>query len=165
MSFEVRPARTCDVIEIRRLVDQYAPDGILLDKPTVTLYEDVQEFVVAEIDGVVVGCGALHVIWEDVAEVRTLAVDPDVRGTGAGHAILERLLDRARELGVSRVFCLTFEVDFFGRHGFHELDGSPVEPEVYEELLRSYDEGVAELLGLEHVKPNILGNSRMVLEL
>jgi len=165
VSFEVRPARTCDVIEIRRLVDQYAPDGILLDKPTVTLYEDVQEFVVAEIDGVVVGCGALHVIWEDVAEVRTLAVDPEVRGTGAGHAILERLLDRARELGVSRVFCLTFEVDFFGRHGFHELDGSPVEPEVYEELLRSYDEGVAELLGLEHVKPNILGNSRMVLEL
>ena len=165
MTVSVRPARTRDVAAIRRLVDLYADKKILLDKATVTLYEDVQEFVVAEIDGVVVGCGALHVIWEDVAEVRTLAVDPEVRGTGAGHAILERLLDRARELGVSRVFCLTFEVDFFGRHGFHELDGSPVEPEVYEELLRSYDEGVAELLGLEHVKPNILGNSRMVLEL
>ena len=75
------------------------------------------------------------------------------------------MLDRARALGIRRLFCLTFEVDFFGRHGFREIDGLPVEPKVYDELLRSYDEGVAELLGLEHVKPNILGNTRMVLEL
>ena len=162
---QVRAARTVDVASIRRLIDLYASRRILLDKATVTLYEDVQEFVVAELDGDVVGCGALHVIWEDLAEVRTLAVDPEVRGSGAGHALLERLLDRARAVGVQRVFCLTFEVDFFGKHGFREIDGTPVEPEVYDELRRSYDEGVAEFLGLEHVKPNILGNSRMVLEL
>ena len=161
----VRPARTCDVAAIRRLVDYYAPRRILLNKPTVKLYEDVQEFLVAELGGDVVGCGALHVMWEDLAEVRTLAVDPSTRGTGAGHSLLEQLLERARELGVRRVFCLTFEVDFFSKHGFHELDGSPVEADVFDELLRSYDEGVAEFLGLEHVKPNILGNTRMVLEL
>jgi len=166
VSFEVRPARTCDVIEIRRLVDQYAPDGILLDKPTVTLYEDVQEFfVAARPRGQVVGCGALHVMWEDLAEVRTLAVDPAMKGEGVGHLVLERLLDRARELGVRRVFCLTFEVEFFTRHGFREIEGIPVKHDVYDELLRSYDEGVAEFLALERVKPNILGNTRMVLEL
>jgi amino-acid N-acetyltransferase len=166
VSIEVRPARTRDVAVIRRLVDLYAGRKILLDKPTVTLFEDVQEFVVAQgPDGAVVGCGALHVIWEDLAEVRTLAVDPAVRKTGVGHLLLDGLLERARALGVRRVFCLTFEVDFFQRHGFHELDGSPVDPVVYDELLRSYDEGVAEMLGLEHVKPNILGNTRMVLEL
>jgi len=162
---QIRAARTCDVSSIRRLIDVYAPRKILLDKATVTLFEDVQEFVVAELDDRIVGCGALHVIWEDLAEVRTLAVDPEVRGSGAGHALLDQLLDRARALGVQRVFCLTFEVDFFGRHGFREIEGTPVEPEVYDELRRSYDEGVAEFLGLEHVKPNILGNSRMVLEL
>ena len=162
----VRPARTCDVAAIRRLIDVYAPQKILLNKPTVKLYEDVQEFLVAETgDGEVVGCGALHVMWEDLAEVRTLAVDPKMRGTGTGHAILEKLLARARDLGVRRLFCLTFEVEFFGKHGFHELDGSPVKADVFDELLRSYDEGVAEFLGLEHVKPNILGNTRMVLEL
>ena len=166
MSVTVRPARTCDVATIRRLVDLYAARRILLDKPTVTLYEDVQEFVVAEnAEGVVIGCGAMHVIWEDLAEVRTLAVDPAARGTGAGHALLELLLERARAIGVTRVFCLTFEVEFFAAHGFRELDGAPVQPDVYEEIRRSYDEGVAEFLGLEHVKPNILGNTRMVLDL
>lgn len=166
MTVQIRSARTNDVTAIRHLVDTYAPRGILLDKPTVTLYEDVQEFVVAvDQSGRVFGCGALHVIWEDLGEVRTLAVDPAVRGQGVGHALLDRLLERARDLGIRRLFCLTFEVDFFARHGFKEIDGAPVEPAVYDELLRSYDEGVAEFLGLEHVKPNILGNTRMVLTL
>ena len=66
---------------------------------------------------------------------------------------------------MQRVFCLTFEVDFFAAHGFHAIEGDPVAPDVYDELVRSYDEGVAEFLGLEHVKPNILGNTRMLIEL
>jgi amino-acid N-acetyltransferase len=167
VSVEIRAARTADVAGIRRLVDHYAPRRILLDKPTVTLYEDVQEFSVAEHpeSGDVVGCGALHVMWEDLAEVRTLAVHPSVRGTGVGHRLLARLLERGRELGVKRLFCLTFEVEFFAAHGFREIDEVPVEHDVYDELLRSYDEGIAEFLALEHVKPNILGNTRMVLDL
>jgi amino-acid N-acetyltransferase len=145
----------------------YAGPGRLLAKPTVTLFEDVQEFWVAEVleTGAVVGCGALHVMWEDLAEVRTVAVDPACRGQGVGHSIVTRLLETARELGVRRVFCLTFEVAFFSRHGFRPLQGSPVAPEVYEELLRSYDDGVAEFLDLDRVKPNTLGNTRMLLHL
>jgi amino-acid N-acetyltransferase len=165
VSVVVRRARTGDVLAIRALVDVYAVDGILLDKAMVTLYEDVQEFDVAEVDGQVVGCGALHVLWSDLAEVRTVAVDPSCRKRGIGHLLLESLLQRARELDVSRVFCLTFEVDFFAAHGFQQFTATAVEPGVYEELLRSYDEGVAEFLGLERVKPNILGNTRMLLTL
>lgn len=165
MTVLVRPARTSDVALIRRLVDLFAVKGILLDKPTVTLYEDVQEFVIAEVEGDAVGCGALHVLWSDLAEVRTLAVDPLCQRDGVGHAVLEALIDRAHAVGVSRVFCLTFEVAFFTAHGFKPFTAAAVEPSVYEELRRSYDEGVAEFLGLEHVKPNILGNTRMLLEL
>lgn len=152
---------------MRRLIDVYIRDGILLDKPTVTLYEDIQEFWVAERDhdGQVVACGALHVMWEGLAEVRTLAVDPQVRGQGIGHKVLEKLLGTARWLGVRRIFCLTFEVEFFARHGFTEIGDTPVDGDVYSELLRSPDEGVAEFLGLERVKPNTLGNSRMLLHL
>jgi amino-acid N-acetyltransferase len=167
MEVTIRRARTSDVREIRRLLDPYATKGILLNKATVTLYEDVQEFWVAEgtEDGSVVGCGALHVMWEDLAEVRTLAVDPACRGHAVGHRLLATLLEVARSLGVERIFCLTFEVDFFARHGFHQIQGAPVASEVYEELLRSYDEGVAEFLDLDRVKPNTLGNTRMLLYL
>jgi len=161
----VRRARTGDVPAIVGLVEAYARDRILLGKERVTLYESVQEFRVADAGGVVVGCGALHVMWEDLAEVRTLAVDPAWRGRAVGARILASLLDQARELGVGRVFCLTFEVDFFSRQGFRVIDGTPVPVHVYAELLRSMDEGVAEFLDLARVKPNTLGNTRMLLEL
>jgi amino-acid N-acetyltransferase len=171
VSVTIRRARTPDVAVIREFLDAYAHERILLDKPTVTLYEDIQEFWVAADDDEndpalsVVGCGALHVLWEDLAEVRTLAVRPDHRGTGVGHLLLEQLVQVARDLGVRRLFCLTFQVTFFKAHGFRVIEGSPVAHEVYEELLRSYDEGVAEFLGLERVKPNTLGNTRMLLQL
>ena len=165
----VRRATTADVRAIRGLVDTYADDRRLLSKATVTLYEDVQEFFVAEVGAEggadVVGCGALHVLWEDLAEVRTVAVDPAMRGRGIGALVLSRLLDQARSIGVERVFCLTFETGFFGRHGFVEIEGAPVGHDVYEQLLQSYDEGVAEFLDLERVKPNTLGNTRMLLKL
>ncbi len=151
--------------EIRRLVDLYTGDRRLLAKTMVTLYEDVQEFWVAERDGTVAGCGALHVLWEDLAEIRTVAVDPRWRGHRIGHRIVDALLGTARELGVRRVFVLTFETGFFGSFGFAEITGTPVPPDVYDELLRSYDEGVAEFLDLERVKPNTLGNIRMLLYL
>ncbi|MFI2754790.1 amino-acid N-acetyltransferase [Cellulomonas sp. P22] len=162
----VRPALPADVRTIRDLVQPYATERILLAKEWVGYYEAVQEFLVAEsADPRVVGCGALHVMWQDLAEVRTLAVDPAWRGRGVGHLLLDALLDRARELGLRRVFCLTFEVDFFAAHGFAPIDGTPVTPEVYAELLRSHDDGVAEFLDLARVKPNTLGNTRMLIEL
>ena len=161
----IRSARTADVIAIRGLVSQYTSDGRLLATAPVTLYEDVQEFVVAEIDGRVVGCGALHVMWEDLGEIRTLAVDPARAREGIGGRLLDELIGRARALGLVRLFCLTFEVDFFSTRGFSEIEGSPVDHAVFEQLLQSYDEGVAEFLELEWVKPNTLGNNRMLLVL
>ncbi|MCF8602805.1 amino-acid N-acetyltransferase [Gordonia sp. HY442] len=160
----VRRARTSDVPRIKELIDIYA-GKILLAKNLVTLYESVPEFWVAESDGVVVGCGALHVLWSDLGEVRTVAVDTDYSGRGIGHQVVNQLMDVARELGLERVFVLTFETAFFSRHGFVEIDGTPVTRPVYEEMTRSYDTGVAEFLDLSFVKPNTLGNTRMLAHL
>jgi len=162
MSALIRPAKTSDIKKIRTIIDAYVSGRRLLSKETVTLFESVQEFIVAEVDAEVVGCGALHVLWEDLAEVRTVAVIESMQGKGIGHTILENILARAKEIGVKKVFCLTFETKFFGSHGFTEIQGSPVEPDVYAQLLRSYDAGIAEFLDLESVKPNTLGNTRML---
>ncbi|MCF6387898.1 amino-acid N-acetyltransferase [Mycobacterium sp. MBM] len=160
----IRRARTSDVPAIKALVDIYA-GKILLEKNLVTLYEAVQEFWVAELAGEIVGCGALHVLWADLGEVRTVAVHPSVRGHGVGHRVVAQLLQVARNLHLQRIFVLTFETDFFGRHGFVEIDGTPVSAEVFAEMCRSYDTGVAEFLDLSYVKPNTLGNTRMMLNL
>jgi amino-acid N-acetyltransferase len=105
---------------------------------------------------------AAHVFWEDLGEVRTLAVADEWLGRGVGRALIDAIEADARELGLSRLFCLTFEVAFFERNGYVASPLGLVGPEVYAELVRSPDEGVAEFLDLTRVKPNTLGNTRML---
>lgn len=158
----VRPARSADVVGIRNLLQPLVEQRILLGKDLAVLYGSVQEFIVAEADGELIGCGALHVIWEDLGEVRTLLVRQDWLHHGVGRAIVDRLEEAAQALGLSRLFCLTFEVDFFGRRGYTPIGEQVVDPDVYSQLLRSGDAGVEEFLDLAHVKPNTLGNTRML---
>jgi len=161
--FTVRPARSADVRGIQSLLKPFVERRILLGKDLVVLFESVQQFVVAETpDGGLIGCGALHVMWEDLGEIRTLIVKDDWLHHGVGRAIVKALEDNARKLGLSRLFCLTFEVGFFSRRGFTEIGEQVVDPDVYSQLLRSPDEGIAEFLDLAHVKPNTLGNTRML---
>jgi amino-acid N-acetyltransferase len=101
-------------------------------------------------------------MWEDLGEVRTLLVKDEWKHHGVGRAIVDQLEAHAKILGLSRLFCLTFEVAFFERRGFAPIGEQVVDPDVYTQLLRSGDEGVAEFLDLAHVKPNTLGNTRML---
>jgi len=160
----IRPAHPADVWAIRDIVEPYANERILLAKDLVDYFESIPELLVAADPDSreVVGCGGLHVMWEDLGEVRTLAARRDRRSTGVGHHLLEALLERARDYDLARVFCLTFEVEFFSRHGFAPISGDVVDMEVYNELLLSRDDGIAEFLDLARVKPNTLGNTRML---
>jgi amino-acid N-acetyltransferase len=159
----VRPARTSDVRSIQAIRQPLEGSRVLLGHELVGLYESVPEFVVAvDENDFVVGAGALHVMWEDLAEVRSLVVAEHMRGHGVGRAILEALVAEAASIGVKRVFCLTFEVDFFAKSGFEQISDVPVDPETYAEMVRSQDDGVAEFLDLARVKQNTLGNTRML---
>ena len=161
MSITVHRARVGDVPRIKELVDHYA-GPVLLEKTMVNLYEDVTEFFVAELDGRVLGCGALHILWEDLGEIRTVATDPAARGIGVGRAVCLAIMDEARRMGVTRLFVLTFEISFFRHLGFEPIDELALSPQAYAELRSSYDAGVAEFLDLPYVKPNTLGNTRML---
>ncbi len=167
----IRPANVEDVTAIQELVAPLAEQIVLIAKENVAYYESIQEFLVVDEvleDGTsrTVACGALHVMWRDLAEVRTLATHSLYRGRGLGRMLVEALLERARTLRVKKVFCLTFEVQFFERMGFQVMSNqSQLDPEIFAELLRSPDEGVAEFLDLARVKPNTLGNTRMIIDL
>jgi amino-acid N-acetyltransferase len=164
--FQIRPATSLDVRAIRLLAAPYVDQGRLVAKSPVNYYESLPEFVVATApDGKVVGCGAVHVMWRGLGEVRTVATSPAWQGHGIGHGIVDELIKRARVLALDRLFCLTFEVEFFATHGFEPIEGVPVAPKVYQQLLQSHDDGVAEFLDLARVKPNTLGNTRMLLHL
>ncbi|UNK71414.1 amino-acid N-acetyltransferase [Microbacterium sp. H1-D42] len=160
--YTVRAARSTDITGIHSLLEPMVDRRILLGKDLAVLYGAVQEFVVAEADGVLIGCGALHVMWEDLGEVRTLLVRADYLRHGVGRAIVDALEERARELGLTRLFCLTFETEFFTRRGYVPIGEQVVDADVYSQLLRSGDAGVEEFLDLAHVKPNTLGNTRMI---
>ncbi|SFR91128.1 amino-acid N-acetyltransferase [Microbacterium sp. cf046] len=161
--YTVRAARAADIRGIRDLLEPYVQRRILLGKDLVVLYEAVQQFVVAEdASGTLIGCGALHVMWEDLGEVRTLIVADEWLHRGVGRKIVGALEKNAKALGLSRLFCLTFEVEFFTRRGFTTIGEQVVDPDVYSQLIRSPDEGIAEFLDLAHVKPNTLGNTRML---
>ena len=171
MPVEIRPARTADVAAIESLIEPFVSKRILLGKDAVVLYGSIQQFVVAENSvGDIVGCGALHVLWRDLGEIRTVAVSESSRGQGVGKAVVTALEYEARTLGLERLFCLTFETEFFGHLGYSVIGEvgadtsmpSIVTPEVFAELARSHDEGVAEFLDLARVKPNTLGNTRML---
>ena len=161
--FSVLPARTGDVRGIQALLEPWVQRRVLLGKDLVVLFESVQQFTVAEdADGNLIGCGALHVMWDDLGEIRTLIVADEWLHHGVGRAIVDRLEENARALGLRRLFCLTFEVEFFSARGFEVIGEQVVDPDVYSQLIRSPDEGVAEFLDLAHVKPNTLGNTRML---
>jgi amino-acid N-acetyltransferase len=163
MTYSVRPARATDIPAVHALRQPWVEQGVLLGREKVEMYEQVQEMILAvDENDVVVGCGALHVMWQDLAEIRSVVIDANLQRKGIGHIIIDALVARATQLGIKRIFCLTFETEFFGRHGFEPIADTPVDEETFAELVRSSDEGIAEFLDLARVKQNTLGNTRML---
>ena len=165
--FTVRPARSADVRGIQTLLEPFVQRRILLGKDLVVLYEAVQQFLVAEDEhGRLIGCGALHVMWEDLGEVRTLIVSDDWLHHGVGPR--DRRGPRSQRARARALAPLLPHLR--GRTSSRGAASRPigeqvVDPDVYSQLIRSPDEGVAEFLDLAHVKPNTLGNTRMLKKL
>lgn len=160
---KVRAARTSDIDAILAIRRPLEGSAVLLGHEKVSFFEAVTEFVVAvDNTDTVIGAGALHVMWEDLAEVRSVVVAENHRSAGVGRLIIEALMRKAAELGIKRVFCLTFETEFFSKFGFSEISDVPVDEKTFSQMALSHDDGVAEFLDLARVKQNTLGNTRML---
>lgn len=131
----IRKARIPDVPEIQRLINTFAERDAMLPRALSTIYENLRDFVVAEEDGAVVGCCALHVTWEDLAEVKSLAVDESQHGRGLGSKLVQVCLDEARQIGVPAVFALTYVPDFFIKQGFSRIDKGTLPHKIWTECI------------------------------
>lgn len=127
----IRRARIPDARKIHQLLLTYAKDGQLLGRSLAAIYDTIRDFYVYEENGEVLGIGALAICWEDLAEVRSLAVVPGYHGRGIGRKIVEKCLVEARELGLKRVFALTYQPEFFKKLGFSDIDKSELPQKVW----------------------------------
>lgn len=131
----IRKARVPDVPEIHRLINTFAERDAMLPRALSTIYENLRDFVVAEVDGRVAGCCALHVTWEDLAEVKSLAVDESLQGQGLGAKLVQVCLDEARQMGLPSVFALTYVPDFFEKMGFSRVDKATLPHKIWSECI------------------------------
>jgi len=132
----VRPARTQDVPAICELINHYAELGLMLHRSLQSAYESLREFLVAA-DGEdrIVGCVAVDVFWSDLAEVKSLAIAAEHRGRGIGRMLLAAAVEDARRLGIRKLFALTYEREFFQRHGFEVIDRHMLPEKVWRECV------------------------------
>jgi amino-acid N-acetyltransferase len=114
----IRDATIKDVKRIHGLINSYAETDRMLFASMSNIYENLQIFKVAELDGKVVGCCAMKVLWEDLAEIKSLAVEKAQFGKGVGRSLVAGCMEKAKELGLKKVFTLTLEPDFFTKQGF-----------------------------------------------
>jgi len=132
----LRKAQINDVKEIQKLLTHFANRGEMLSRSLSELYEAVRDFYVVEEEGKLLGTTALHIVWEDLAEIRSVAVAEDAGRKGIGTQLIDASLAEARELGLKRVFCLTYKPDFFARFGFRIVDKAELPHKVWGDCMK-----------------------------
>ena len=133
---KIRKAKISDVPVIRELVNYYAELDRMLFRSMADIYENLQTFIVADIDGKVVGCCSLEVAWADLAEIKSLAVHKDYQNQGIGKKIVEEAMQSASEIGVLKVFALTLEPQFFIKAGFEIVEKETLPMKVWSDCAR-----------------------------
>ncbi len=134
-SGRIRRAKTGDVIAMQQIINGFADGGAMLHRSLSQLYENIRDFFVIEEEGRIVGCAALHVTWRDLAELKSLAVAVAAQGRGYGKELIEACLLEAEEVGISRVFALTYVPDLFVKSAFQVVDKSVLPRKVWTECV------------------------------
>ena len=134
-AFRLRKARTKDAPAMQGLINGFADRGAMLHRSLSQLYENIRDFFVVEEGDLIVGCAALHVSWKDLAELKSLAVSDEAQGRGYGRALIEACLNEAVEIGLSRVFALTYVPKLFDKMGFAEVERSELPRKVWTECV------------------------------
>lgn len=132
----IRKAQIADVKDIQKLLMTFASRGDMLSRSLSELYESLRDFYVEEEGGVLLGAAALHIVWEDLAEVRSVAVSEDAGRKGIGGRLVESCIAEAREIGLKRIFCLTYKPEFFAKHGFRLVDKAELPHKVWGDCIK-----------------------------
>ncbi|MBF0118258.1 MAG: N-acetyltransferase [Desulfobacterales bacterium] len=131
----IRKAQIQDIKPIHLLLQQYGIKGELLPRPLYNLYDHLRDFCVYEEKNKVVGCCALQFCWEDLAEIRSLAVHPDYTKKKIGTLLVENCLIEANNYNITKVFTLTYKVEFFKKFGFIQIERSKLPIKIWSDCI------------------------------
>lgn len=131
----IRKANIKDVKSIHSLISAFAKNDLMLPRAINDLYDNLRDFFIYEENRAMVACCALHISWEDLAEIRSLAVEQHQQGKGIGKQLIESCLEEARQLGIKRVFVLTFVPEYFEKLGFTRVNKSYLPRKVWGECI------------------------------
>ncbi len=136
LPMKVRKAKVSDAKAIYSLINFYAERDRMLFRSMADIYENLQAFIVAELNGNVVGCCALQIVWSDLAEIKSLAVDETNTEKGIGKMLVAAAIEQAAELGLPKVFALTLNPDFFEKMGFKVIERDALPMKVWSDCAR-----------------------------
>lgn len=148
---KVRDAVIDDVKAMHALISCYAEYDRMLFCSLSDLYEQIHSFKVAEDNGQVIGCCALKVLWEDLAEIKSLAVDQRYFGKKVGTALVKACIDKARLLGLNRIFTLTLEPGFFEKLGFKKVDRQTLPMKVWSDCAQCPKQDNCDEIALDYI--------------
>ncbi len=131
----IRKACVGDARAIHSLIDVYARRGEMLRRPIEEIYRFLRDYLVIEEEGEIVGVCALHIYDDELAEIRSLAVAEEWKGRGLGRTLVEKALEEARDLGVKRVFTLTYVPEFFEKLGFSRIDKTLLPQKIWRDCI------------------------------
>ncbi len=133
---KIRKARISDLKEVHKLINEFARKEEMIPRSINELYEKVRDFIVCEDKGKIYGACALHILWEDLAEIRSLAVKKEYHRMGIGRRLVGRCMKEAKDLGIKRVFVLTYQPEFFEKMGFSDIDKSSLPQKIWGDCIR-----------------------------
>ena len=130
-----RKALASDVESIQFLINEYAKRGLLLPRSLNSIFEHLRDFWVCEEDKKIVGVCALSIAWDNLAEIRSLAVKENKIGQGIGSELVKRCIEEAKELGIRKVFTLTYQVNFFKKLGFRIIEKEQLPQKIWKDCI------------------------------
>ena len=134
-NMNIRKAKIQDVEVIYKLLEHFSNKEMLLPRSLAELYDNVRDFFVAEEEGKIIGCCALHPCWEDLGEIKSLAIEEESQGKGLAKKLVDLCLNDVPQLGLKRIFVLTYVPDFFKGLGFKEIPKEKLPHKVWKECI------------------------------
>lgn len=133
---KIRKAKIADIKAAHKLINEFARKGEMIPRALNDLYENIRDIFISEDNGQIVGVCALHVLWEDLAEIRSLSVKSGYQRAGIGGKLVAACVKEAKNLGISKIFALTYRPDFFKQIGFADIDKLELPQKIWGECLK-----------------------------